>query len=470
MKTKQAKQISEDFNIDETYKRLDIKDFKLPAFTPMPDIGNITNAYLSAFNTGMTIYECLSWLQGYVQANRDALVQLIGDLTKFQASIEAALNELVKNMRELDAKLQTETEERKAADIVLDGKITAEATKREEEDGKLDAKIDQTKEELNTKIDDTKTELDTKIDNTKTDLDTKIDSTKQELENKISGVTVDTSGLVKKAGDSMEGNLNFSNEGETAPIYSKQAVFSNYGKNETLTHRGTGVLFKTYLGETNEALPISFSYIRDNYEQRTINGKQDALTGISFSNTYGDFTSESGSTYNRMVFNTPGRLIVRDGTETDEEKNASILYGNEVAYLSDCYIIDDLSDKLTEVPQDNKTHTLVSDENAYQFPLFFGDLEGYDAFIANMTIEGVEAMPGEHNTTITLFISKDDEPGIRGRGGSLQTIVTKDMHLIYISSAGISNSPFKGPFVKYSQNTGEQLTITTNYLKGIRRG
>ena len=469
MKTEQEKQISEDFNIDETYKKLNIKDFKLPEFTPMPDIGNITNAYLSAFNTGMTIYECLSWLQGYVQANRDALVQLIGDLTKFQASIEAALNELVKNMRELDAKLQTETEERKAADIVLDGKITSEATKREEEDGKLSAKIDQTKEDLNTKIDNTKTELDTKIDDTKTELDTKIDNTKQELKEEISGVTVDTSGLVKKAGDSMDGNLNFSNEGETAPLYSKQAVFSNYGKNETLTSRGTGVLFKTYSGETSEA-PISFSYIRDNYEQRTINGKPNALTGISFSNTYGDFISDAGNTYNRMVFNTPGRLIVRDGTETDEEKNASILYGNEVAYLSDCYIIDDLSDKLTEVPQNNKTHTLVSDENAHQFPLFFGDLEGYDAFIANMTIEGVVAIPGEHNTTITLLITKDDEKGITGRGGSLQTIVTKDMHLIYISSGGITNSPFKGPIVKYSQNTGAQLSITTNYLKGIRRG
>ena len=171
-----------------------------------------------------------------------------------------------------------------------------------------------------------------------------------------------------------------------------------------------------------------------------------------------------------MVFNTKGRLIVRDGTETDEEKNSSILYGEKVAYLSDCYIIDDLSDKLTEVPQNNKTHTLVSDENVHQFPLFFGDLEGYDAFIVNMTIEGSLAMPGEHNTTITLLITKDDEQGLTGRGGSLQTIVTKDMHLIYISSGGITNSPFKGPIVKYSQNTGTQLTLTTNYLKGIRRG
>lgn len=449
MKATQAKQISEDFNIDETYKKLDINDFKLPEFKPVPDIGNITNAYLSAFNTGMTIYECLSWLQGYVQANRDALVQLIGDLTKFQESIEAALNELVKNMKELDAKLETETEERKAADIVLDGKITAEATKREEEDGKLDAKIDQTKEELNTKI----------------------DNTKQDLEDKIAGVTVDTSGLVKKEGDSMEGNLNFSNKGETA-LYSKQAVFSNYGKNERLTYKGTGILFKTYAGETIEASPISFSYIRDNYEQRTINGKTDALTGISFSNTYPDLTSEIGSTYNRMVFNTPGRLIVRDGTETEEEKKASILYGNEVAYLSDCYIIDDLSDKLTEAPINTKTHDLISGGEGGILILTFGeDLNRYDAFIANMTIEGVETIPGEHQATVTLFILKDDEKDKTGRGGNMQTIVTNDMHLIYLASAGVhEGDPGTIPQFKYYQNTGTTLTLTTNYLKGIRRG
>lgn len=460
MKATQAKQISGDFKIDETYKKLDIKDFKIPAFTPMPDIGNITNAYLSAFNTGMTVYECLSWLQGYVQANRDALVQLIGDLSKFQASIEAALNELVKNMRELDAKLEKETEERKAADIVLDGKITTEKEERTAEDTRLDGKIDQTKEELNEKIDNTKTELDTKIDNTKKD-----------LEDKISGVTVDTSGLVKKEGDTMDGNLDFSNKGETGPIYSKQTIFSNYGKNETLTSKGTGVLFKTYSGTEQDSAPISFSYIRDNYEQRTINGKPDALTGLTFKNTYGDFTGESGNTYNRMVFETPGRLIVRDGKETDEEKNASILYGKEVAYLSDCYVIDDLSDKLTEAPVNTKTHELNSGGEGGLFALTFGeDLNGYDAFIANMTIEGVDTIPGEHQTTVTLFITKDDEKGKAGRGGNFQTIVTNDMHLIHLASAGISDVPNTAPAVKYFQNTGATLTLTTNYLKGIRRG
>lgn len=460
MKTAQEKQINGDFKIDETYKKLDIKDFKLPEFKPVPDIGNITNAYLSAFNTGMTIYECLSWLQGYVQANRDALVQLIGDLSKFQASIEAALNELVKNMRELDAKLETETEERKAADLVLDGKITAEATKREEEYGKLDAKIDQTKEELNTKIDNNKTELDTKIDNTK-----------QELEDKISGVTIDTSDLVKKTGDAMEGDLNFSNKGETAPIYSKQVVFSNFEKSEGLTYRGVGILFKTYSGTESEYWPISFSYIRDNLERRQINGKSDALTGISFTNTYGDIVEEQGGVYNRFVFNTPGRLIVRDGKETDEEKNASILYGKQVAYLSDCYIVDDLSDKLTEMPVNTKTHELNSGGEGGLFALTFGeDLNGYDAFIANMTIEGVDTIPGEHQTTVTLFITKDDGKDKTGRGGNIQTIVTNDMHLIHLASAGISDIPNTTPAVKYFQNTGATLTLTTNYLKGIRRG
>lgn len=448
MKIAQTKQISEDFNIDETYKKLDIKDFKLPEFTPMPDIGNITNAYLSAFNTGMTIYECLSWLQGYVQANRDALTQLIGDLTKFQESIENALNELVKNMKELDAKLEAEKEERKAADIVLDGKISAEATKREEEDGKLSAKIDETKQTLNQTIEQTKTEL----------------------EDKIANVTVDTSGLVKKTGDTMDGNLDFSNQGETGPIYSKQTVFSNYGKNEKLTYRGTGILFKTYSGDTSET-PISFSYIRDNYEKRTINGKPNAITGLSFVNTYQDFTSESGSTYNRMIFKTPGRLIVRNGTETEEEKNANILYGEQIAYLSDCYIIDDLSNKVTEVPVDTKTHYINSGNEGGIFTLTFGeDLNGYDAFIANMTIEGIDTIPGEHQATVTLFITKDDEKEKTGRGGNIQSIVTNDMHLIYLASAGISDIPNVSPAVKYYQNTGAQLAITTNYLKGIRRG
>lgn len=156
---KTAKKINAQIELNDNYKKLNISDFKLPDFKPMPDIGNITNAYLSAFNTGMTIYECLSWLQGYVQANRDALVQLIGDLNKFQESIENALNSIVENLRELDAKLGKETEDRKAADIVLDGKITTEKEERTAEDTRLDGKIDQTKEDLNAKIEEIKNQL-----------------------------------------------------------------------------------------------------------------------------------------------------------------------------------------------------------------------------------------------------------------------------------------------------------------------
>lgn len=284
---KTAKKINAQIELNDDYKKLNISDFKLPDFKPMPDIGNITNAYLSAFNTGMTIYECLSWLQGYVQANRDALVQLIGDLNKFQESIENALNSIVENLKELDAKLEKETEDRKAADIILDGKITTEKEERTAEDALLNEKIDQTKKDL---------------DESLKNLDT----------------------YVKKTGDYMTGPLVLKSKTDEA--------------SPDLPEKGGAITFYTDENTAAEGLPadyttVSKSFITNRPQSSTEgDASGDRVYGMHFYNQYSDLEHQK----QRFIFNQEGdyRILVRDLTKPVGERS-DLLWGEQIAYLSD---------------------------------------------------------------------------------------------------------------------------------------
>ena len=52
---------------------------KLPEFKPLPDVGNLSSNYMSAFNHGMNIYEALVYLQGYVQITYNSMDDLLND-------------------------------------------------------------------------------------------------------------------------------------------------------------------------------------------------------------------------------------------------------------------------------------------------------------------------------------------------------------------------------------------------------
>lgn len=60
---------------------------KLPEFKPLPELGNVTSNYMSAFNVGMNIYEALAYLQGYVQITYNSVNDLIDDWNNFETYV-----------------------------------------------------------------------------------------------------------------------------------------------------------------------------------------------------------------------------------------------------------------------------------------------------------------------------------------------------------------------------------------------
>lgn len=439
---KTAKKINAQIELNDDYKKLNISDFKLPDFKPMPDIGNITNAYLSAFNTGMTIYECLSWLQGYVQANRDALVQLIGDLNKFQESIENALNSIVENLKELDAKLEKETEDRKAADIILDGKITTEKEERTSEDARLDGKIDQTKEDLNTKIDETKQELDTKIDNTKQELNTKIDETKKELDESLKNL--DT--YVKKTGDDMTGPLVLKSKTDEA--------------SPSLPEKGGAITFYTDENTAAEGLPadyitVSKSFIT-NRPQRVVGDDHSAVYGIHFTNNYED-TEYSKQ---RFIFKQEGdyRILVRNNKKPQEEKS-DLLWGEQIAYLSDLEKLPKggvttqrLTPKTTSFSDNASTSAVAveveTEEDLTQFKMLYVCLVSQNV----PTALGVSAI---------TFLMPIDGFGF----GETKTLIDPAMHLYYVGCQGVTDGKINFNVANLS---GTAASYTINSIVGIK--
>lgn len=67
---------------------------KLPEFKPLPDVGNLSSNYMSAFNHGMNIYEALMYLQGYVQITYKSMDDLINDWDNFEQYIDENLSQI----------------------------------------------------------------------------------------------------------------------------------------------------------------------------------------------------------------------------------------------------------------------------------------------------------------------------------------------------------------------------------------
>lgn len=67
---------------------------KLPEFKPLPDVGNLSSNYMSAFNHGMNIYEALVYLQGYVQITYNSMDDLLNDWTNFEQYIDENISQI----------------------------------------------------------------------------------------------------------------------------------------------------------------------------------------------------------------------------------------------------------------------------------------------------------------------------------------------------------------------------------------
>lgn len=67
---------------------------KLPEFKPLPELGNVASNYMSAFNVGMTIYEALAYLQGYVQITYNSMNDLIADWNNFEEYVTQNISQI----------------------------------------------------------------------------------------------------------------------------------------------------------------------------------------------------------------------------------------------------------------------------------------------------------------------------------------------------------------------------------------
>lgn len=67
---------------------------KLPEFKPLPDVGNLSSNYMSAFNHGMNIYEALVYLQGYVQITYNSMDDLLDDWNNFEQYVTENLSQI----------------------------------------------------------------------------------------------------------------------------------------------------------------------------------------------------------------------------------------------------------------------------------------------------------------------------------------------------------------------------------------
>ena len=96
----------------------------LPDFKPLPDTSNISMHYVSAFNTGMNIYQCLNYLQGYTEITYEGLVQLIKDLKAYKKALEEYIDAVKKEIDEKLAEQQKQIDSNTAGVQELkDGKV-----------------------------------------------------------------------------------------------------------------------------------------------------------------------------------------------------------------------------------------------------------------------------------------------------------------------------------------------------------
>ena len=110
----------------------------LPNFSKMPELTTLNTQFVSSFNTGLTIYQCLNYLEGYVELTYEGLVKLIEELEEFRTELITYIETME---TDLNNKIQLEAEQRKATDEKLNNDIEVEKDTRELEDAKLQEHI-----------------------------------------------------------------------------------------------------------------------------------------------------------------------------------------------------------------------------------------------------------------------------------------------------------------------------------------
>ena len=84
---------SESISSSELHEEFEINNF-LPEFEPLKLSGkNLAQQYVSAFNTGMNIYQCLNYLQGYVYTLVTAMNETIDAWNTVVPLLEQATKE-----------------------------------------------------------------------------------------------------------------------------------------------------------------------------------------------------------------------------------------------------------------------------------------------------------------------------------------------------------------------------------------
>lgn len=254
-------------------------DFKmdLPNFSKLPELTTLNTQFISSFNTGLTIYQCLNYLQGYVELTYEGLVKLVDELTEFRTELITYIETMEK---ELNTRIDIEELARKTAD-------EKEAKAREEADKKLDDKIET---EIETRmLEDTK--LNSHIQD---EIQDRVNAD-NELKAKDEALQVDINTRVLRAGDTMTGDLNVPN-----------VILS--GALRTSTGSGTPAILAGYsskveVGTSGRAFNINGSTTRPTYN--TVNQ-------IAF---LSDIDGSGGSGNVTIEIEEPNSSISADGSD-----------------------------------------------------------------------------------------------------------------------------------------------------------
>lgn len=68
---------------------------ELPVFKPIEEIKNIPSDFVGGFNSGLTYFQALAYLQGYVQITYNSMGELIENFNEFKEYINGHINPLV---------------------------------------------------------------------------------------------------------------------------------------------------------------------------------------------------------------------------------------------------------------------------------------------------------------------------------------------------------------------------------------
>lgn len=207
----------------------------LPKYSELKLSGkNLAQQYVSAFNTGMNIYQCINQLQGYIgwviKAVNDVVIQW-NEIVDTQ--IKDAINESVTASKQATTEqFNIEWAENKAQlDVEINGMIQDQFNINwQEREDAINLKITDVSDDLSN----FKTETDTKFTTTNEELTNLIYTTKEELTNLINTTIDDTIDSIYPIG-SVYISLT-----ETNPGNYLKGIWEQFGQGRTLIGEGTG--------------------------------------------------------------------------------------------------------------------------------------------------------------------------------------------------------------------------------------